>query len=81
MKAEQQTLELIKEIDMKAINSILEIISRRCVSCRGEWRYTRHFRKRYRMCPFCGIEKEEDSSTDWNFCPRCGAYLEKGEEE
>lgn len=80
MKKEIEVLNLIKEIDLEAVSSALEIISRRCVSCKGEWKYRRHYGERYRMCPFCGSEKKDDLSAGWNFCPVCGAYLEKEEE-
>ena len=42
---------------------------------KGEWKYTTHYGRRYRVCPFCTTEREDDHSTGWNFCCYCGADL------
>lgn len=44
-----------------------------------EWVFTTHYARRYRVCPICRAAKEDDRSTDWFFCWRCGAKLGKGE--
>ena len=46
----------------------------------GEWRFTTHYARRYRVCPFCGSEKEDDRASGWYFCWHCGAHV-KGEAE
>ena len=43
----------------------------------GEWTYTTHHSRRYRVCPLCGVEKEDDHATGWNFCQYCGARMQK----
>ena len=43
----------------------------------GEWTYTTHHSRRYRVCPLCGVEKEDDHATGWNFCQYCGAMMQK----
>ena len=48
-------------------------------SRKGHWEYTKHYGKRYRVCPFCKAEKEDDLSSGWNFCQYCGADM-RGEE-
>ena len=45
----------------------------------GEWEFTTHYARRYRVCPICHAEKEDDHSAGWFFCWHCGAKLEKGE--
>ena len=43
----------------------------------GKWEYTRHYWKRYRKCSVCSAERKDDRSTGWNFCPYCGAKMDK----
>ena len=40
-----------------------------------EWQYVTHYGSRYRCCPFCHTEKQDDNSTGWNFCQYCGADM------
>lgn len=47
---------------------------------KGEWKYTTHYARRYRVCPICTAEKEDDRSAGWNFCWHCGADL-RGKKE
>ena len=49
-------------------------------SRKGKWEYTKHYGKRYRVCPFCKAEKEDDLSSGWNFCQYCGADMREGAE-
>lgn len=44
----------------------------------GEWQYTTHHARRYRICPFCKCEKEDDRSAGWFYCWHCGADMRKG---
>lgn len=46
----------------------------------GEWQYTTHHARRYRICPFCKCEKEDDRSAGWFYCWHCGADM-RGKEE
>ena len=48
-------------------------------SHKGKWEYTKHYGKRYRVCPFCKAEKEDDLSSGWNFCQYCGADMRGAE--
>lgn len=43
---------------------------------KGKWEYTTHYSRRYRVCPICKAEKEDDHATGWNFCQYCGARME-----
>lgn len=46
----------------------------------GEWQYTTHHARRYRICPFCKSEKEDDRSDGWFYCWHCGAKMKGGKE-
>ena len=41
----------------------------------GEWMYTKHYGEPYRVCPKCHMERKDDLSRGWNFCPNCGADM------
>ena len=43
----------------------------------GEWMYTKHYGEPYRVCPKCHMERKDDLSRGWNFCPNCGASMLK----
>ena len=43
---------------------------------KGKWEYITHHARRYRVCPICKTEKEDDHVTGWNFCQYCGARME-----
>ena len=43
---------------------------------KGKWEYTTHYARRYRVCPICKAEKEDDHAAGWNFCQHCGARME-----
>lgn len=43
---------------------------------KGKWEYTTHYGRRYRICPVCGMEREDDRSAGWYYCPNCGARME-----
>lgn len=43
---------------------------------KGKWEYITHHARRYRVCPICKAEKEDDHATGWNFCHYCGARME-----
>ena len=43
---------------------------------KGKWEYTTHYGDRYRVCPFCKVERRDDLSTGWYFCPNCGEAME-----
>lgn len=47
----------------------------------GEWQFITHHARRYRICPFCKCEKEDDRSVGWFYCWHCGAKMKGGEEE
>lgn len=48
----------------------------------GEWTYTTHYARRFRVCSVCKVEKEDDHASGWNYCQYCGASMKKeGEEE
>ena len=47
----------------------------------GHWTFTTHYARRYRICPFCNVEREDDRSTRWNFCPNCGADMRGDDNE
>lgn len=51
-----------------------------CERPQGEWKFTTHYARRYRVCPFCSAEKLDDSSEDWNYCWHCGADMKGGAE-
>lgn len=55
----------------EACEDILE-----AVRPKGKWEYTTHYARRYRVCPICKAEKEDDCSAGWNFCHYCGARME-----
>lgn len=42
---------------------------------KGEWKYSNHYGNRYRVCPFCKMERKDDLSTGWHFCPNCGSEM------
>lgn len=46
----------------------------------GEWQYTTHHARRYRICSFCKSEKEDDRSEGWFYCWHCGAKMKGGKE-
>ena len=43
----------------------------------GHWKSTTHYARPYRVCSVCGCEREDDHSTGWNYCPNCGAKMER----
>lgn len=61
------------------IIKILDKFSSVQPSRKGKWEYTKHYGKRYRVCPFCKAEKEDDLSSGWNFCQYCGADMRGAE--
>lgn len=56
--------------DEEAVKLIRDI-----VTPKGKWEYTTHYARRYRVCPLCKAEKEDDHATGWNFCQYCGARM------
>ena len=42
---------------------------------KGEWQYATHYARRYRICPFCKSEKEDDRSAGCFYCWHCGADM------
>ena len=48
---------------------------------KGEWKFTTHYARRYRVCPFCKAEKEDDRSAGWYYCWNCGAEILKENKE
>ena len=46
----------------------------------GKWEFTTHHARRYRVCPYCKSEKEDDRAGGWYFCWHCGTKM-GGEEE
>ena len=44
----------------------------------GHWEYVKRYD--YYRCTCCGMERKADLSIEWNYCPRCGAYLNEREE-
>lgn len=46
----------------------------------GKWSFTKHYGRDYYVCSFCGMERMDDHSSGWNYCPNCGAKMQEVEE-
>ena len=42
----------------------------------GRWGFVKHYGRGYYRCSYCGMERMDDYSTGWNYCPACGAKME-----
>lgn len=45
----------------------------------GRWNFTKHYGRDYYVCSFCGMERMDDHSSGWNYCPFCGAKMREVE--
>lgn len=46
----------------------------------GRWNFTKHYGRDYYVCLVCGMERMDDHSSGWNYCPNCGAKMQEVEE-
>lgn len=43
----------------------------------GQWNFTKHYGRDYYVCSVCGMERMDDHSSGWNYCPNCGAKMQE----
>lgn len=43
----------------------------------GRWNFTKHYGRDYYVCSVCGMERMDDHSSGWNYCPNCGAKMQE----
>ncbi len=46
----------------------------------GRWNFTKHYGRDYYVCLVCGMERMDDHSSGWNYCPNCGAKMQEVED-
>ena len=42
----------------------------------GKWRTVKHYGRDYYQCTYCNMERMNDHSRGWNYCPFCGTKME-----
>ena len=72
---EHMVIHKLNEPQAIRISEALEMAIEALERPQGEWGYTTHYARRYRVCPICTAEKEDDRSAGWNFCWHCGADM------
>ena len=45
----------------------------------GKWRTVKHYGRDYYQCTYCNMERMNDHSRGWNYCPFCGAKMQEVE--
>lgn len=45
------------------------------------WNFTKHYGRDYYVCSACGMERMDDHSSGWNYCPNCGAKMQEAKDE
>ncbi len=46
----------------------------------GRWNFTKHYGRDYYVCLVCGMERMDDHSSGWNYCPNCGTKMQEVED-
>lgn len=41
----------------------------------GRWKAVKHYGRDYYKCTCCSMERKDDHSRGWNYCPFCGAKM------